>query len=163
MPACSYEGENVVMCQQTARFLVKAARAQAEGDDSHGVPYLGQTFRDSAHAAHEWMDSPGPALAALAGRAKHLVVAGAARLEREIQCVPSRPPCHQRMRVAHTTCCCIHQGGRVAAAGLGHGALPPRVRCRGAHGVGGGQDVRRWRRRRCSGAAGPRSKRAIVA
>lgn len=91
VPACSYEGENVVMCQQTARFLVKAARAQAQGNGSQGVPYLEKAYGDGPHSARGWTDSPAPALDALAGRAKHLVVAGAGRLEREVQCVPRRP------------------------------------------------------------------------
>lgn len=41
VPACTYEGDNVVMCLQTARYLVKTARGAAKGEPLVGsVQYL---------------------------------------------------------------------------------------------------------------------------
>jgi hypothetical protein len=55
VPACTYEGDNVVMCFQTARYLIKAARGAAKGQPLR-TPLISSPLPAKAYSAHsyEW-------------------------------------------------------------------------------------------------------------
>jgi len=78
-PACTYEGDNIVMYLQTARYLVKAAMSVQKSGENMGVTYLTPSSSSSSlscpASSPSDMTHPEVLLMCLAHRAKRMVMA----------------------------------------------------------------------------------------
>eukprot|EP00698_Gefionella_okellyi_P004148 TRINITY_DN13873_c0_g1_i1.p1 TRINITY_DN13873_c0_g1~~TRINITY_DN13873_c0_g1_i1.p1 ORF type:complete len:679 (+),score=159.60 TRINITY_DN13873_c0_g1_i1:50-2038(+) len=89
VPACTYEGDNVVLLQQTARFLLKAlADARASKPLSPSVQYLSNIAsikgeRCTVKRVEDWFDSE-VQLAAFRHRSARLAAVSGRRVQSEI-------------------------------------------------------------------------------